>query len=163
MRLVFIWEQRATCATYSINWLVFITEMKSVYCTVRSVSLNKAVCASSLNGKMFWVKFHNQNTHSDHDDPQKPNLLRTELFWAMTQPVLVISYRRFGTTYRSHLQDSRIQEVKKLLGSYLHSWPLKMGPIVCTETSVGNYHYWLRHSPEERSSRIIRGGSLKST
>ena len=27
---VFIWEQTATCATYSINWLVFITEMKSV-------------------------------------------------------------------------------------------------------------------------------------
>ena len=27
---VFIWEQTATCATYSINWLVFITDMKSV-------------------------------------------------------------------------------------------------------------------------------------
>ena len=29
-RLVFIWEQTATCATYGINWLVFITEMKSL-------------------------------------------------------------------------------------------------------------------------------------
>jgi len=37
---VFIWEQTATCATYSINWLVFITEIKSVYCTVRTGSLN---------------------------------------------------------------------------------------------------------------------------
>jgi len=36
MRFVFIWEQTATCATYSINWLVFITEMKSVYCAVRT-------------------------------------------------------------------------------------------------------------------------------
>ena len=27
-------EQTATCATYSINWLVFITEMKSVYYAV---------------------------------------------------------------------------------------------------------------------------------
>ena len=44
---VFIWEQTATCATYIINWLVFITEMKSVYCAVRTWSLNKAVCASS--------------------------------------------------------------------------------------------------------------------
>jgi hypothetical protein len=25
---VFIWEQTATCATYTINWLVFITQMK---------------------------------------------------------------------------------------------------------------------------------------
>ena len=48
MCFVFIWEQTATCATYSINWLVFITEMKSVYCAVRTGSLNKAVCASSF-------------------------------------------------------------------------------------------------------------------
>jgi len=25
---VFIWQQTATCVTYSKNWLVFITEMK---------------------------------------------------------------------------------------------------------------------------------------
>ena len=48
MCFVFIWEQTATCATYSINLLGFITEMKSVYSTVRTGSLNKAVCASSL-------------------------------------------------------------------------------------------------------------------
>ena len=48
MWFVFIWEQTATFATYSINWLVFITEMKSVYSAVRPGSLNKAVCASSL-------------------------------------------------------------------------------------------------------------------
>jgi len=47
---VFIWVQTATCATYSINWLVFITEMKSVYGAVRTGSLNIAVCASSLKG-----------------------------------------------------------------------------------------------------------------
>ena len=47
---VCIWEQTVTCATYSINWLVFITEMKSVYSAVRTGSLNKAVCASSLKG-----------------------------------------------------------------------------------------------------------------
>ena len=48
MCFVFIWEQTATYATYSINWLVFITEMKSVYSAVRTGSLNKAVCASFL-------------------------------------------------------------------------------------------------------------------
>ena len=46
MCFVFIWEQTATCATYSMNWLVFITEMKSVYSAVRTGSLNKAVCPS---------------------------------------------------------------------------------------------------------------------
>jgi hypothetical protein len=47
---VFIWEQTATCATYSINWLVFITEMESVYSAVRTGPLNEAVCTPSLKG-----------------------------------------------------------------------------------------------------------------
>ena len=50
MCFVSIWEQTATCTTYSINWLVFITEMKSVYCAVQTGSLNKAACTSSLKG-----------------------------------------------------------------------------------------------------------------
>ena len=50
MCFVLIWEQTVTCATYSINWLVFITEMKSVYCAVRTGSLNKVVCAFVLKG-----------------------------------------------------------------------------------------------------------------
>jgi hypothetical protein len=48
MCFVFIWEQTATCDTYSVNWLIFITEMKSVYSAVRTGPLNKAVCALSL-------------------------------------------------------------------------------------------------------------------
>jgi len=50
MSFVFIREQTATCATYGIKWLVFITEMKSVYSAVRTGSLNTAVCASVLEG-----------------------------------------------------------------------------------------------------------------
>ena len=48
MCFVFVWEQTAICATDSINWLIFITEMKSVYCAVRNGSLNKAVCCIYL-------------------------------------------------------------------------------------------------------------------
>jgi len=36
--------------------------------------------------------------------------MRTALFWAITQRVVVIYYRRFGTTYRSYLLGSTIQE-----------------------------------------------------
>ena len=32
-------EQTATLALYCINWLVFITELESVYCAVRIESL----------------------------------------------------------------------------------------------------------------------------
>jgi hypothetical protein len=50
MRFVFVWEQTATYATHIKNWLVFITEMKSVYSAVRTGPLNEAVCAPSFEG-----------------------------------------------------------------------------------------------------------------
>jgi hypothetical protein len=37
---VWIWEQTAIISSYSINWLVFITEMGCVYCAVRTGSLD---------------------------------------------------------------------------------------------------------------------------
>jgi len=37
-----------------------------------------------------------------------------------------------------------------------------MGPIGCPENSVSNYYYMLRNNPEERSSQLLRGGSMKS-
>jgi len=47
----------------------------------------------------------------------------TALFWAIKQRVAVIPYGRFGTTYRSHLHGSRIQE-SMLLGFWIrHSRP----------------------------------------
>jgi hypothetical protein len=38
----------------------------------------------------------------------------------------------------------------------------KYGPICCPETSIRDYRYSLCNSPEERSSLLLRGGSLKS-
>ena len=37
---VWISEQTATLALYSINWSVFITQKECVYCAVRTVCLN---------------------------------------------------------------------------------------------------------------------------
>jgi len=37
-------------------------------------------------------------------------MLRTALFWVITQRMAVISCRRFGTTYRSLPQGSKIQK-----------------------------------------------------
>ena len=46
--------------------------------------------------------------------------------------------------------------------AHLDSSALNTGPIGCTETIKRNCHYSLRNSPEEGSSHILRGGSLKS-
>ena len=55
MCFVFIWEQRATFATYSINWLVFITEVKSVYSVVRIGSLKHRVINTSKNSQVYII------------------------------------------------------------------------------------------------------------
>ena len=39
---------------------------------------------------------------------------------------------------------------------------LKIRPIGCTETSVRNYHYSLRNNPEQHSSNLLSGGSVRS-
>jgi hypothetical protein len=98
-------------------------------------------------------------------------VVRSALFWDITQRRVVILYRRFGTTFRSHLQGwrspirvgSRLNRVFFLQAFYSSwtSWPLKMGPISCPETSVNEYHSTLRYTPEERRSHQHRGGSLK--
>ena len=61
MCFVFIWEQTATCATYSINWLVFITEMKSVYSAVRTDALYKADYSYKTTWCIKYPKFIVQN------------------------------------------------------------------------------------------------------
>jgi hypothetical protein len=50
MCFVFISEQTAICATYIIKWLGFYNWDKIVYSAVQNGDLNKAVCASCLNG-----------------------------------------------------------------------------------------------------------------
>jgi hypothetical protein len=73
----------------------------------------------------------------------------TALFWVFTLRVIIIPCRLFGTTYPK-------TPVRK-------SWPLKIGPIECPETSVTNYHCSLRNNPEECSCHLLRRGSLKPT
>jgi hypothetical protein len=70
-------------------------------------------------------------------------------FWVVKQQVVVISYRRFGTTYRYH-QGSGIQK------------NLRMGRIGCPEASGRKDQNSLRSNPEESSSQLLLGGSLKS-
>jgi hypothetical protein len=64
----------------------------------------------------------------------------------------VISYRRFGTTYRSHLEEFKNPV----------PFALKLGPIGCPQTPVRNYHYSPRNNPEERKSLLQAVTSLKN-
>ena len=60
----------------------------------------------------------------------------------------------FLPTYRDNLS---VQS-----SGFKNSWNLRIGPIVCHETSVRNYHFLLRNNPEERSS-LFYISSFKTT
>jgi hypothetical protein len=70
--------------------------------------------------------------------------MRTEFFWVVMQRVVVIPYRRFGTTYRPHLEASGIKRF----------FTIEDGTDWLCETSVNNYHYSLRNNPSERISEM---------
>ena len=72
------------------------------------------------------------------------------LFCDITQRFVINPYRRFGTTYRIHLQ--------------VFFWYLTLeNGIDMLSRNVGrNYHYTLRNIPEERTSNLLRGRSSKS-
>ena len=64
MCFVFIWEQTATCATYSINWLVFITEMKSVYSAGQVlIALKGKTCVSGRQTDFSQCVFVHHKSH----------------------------------------------------------------------------------------------------
>jgi hypothetical protein len=68
-------------------------------------------------------------------------LMRSLLFWGLTKPWLLVSYRHFGTTYGSHFQRWNIQ-------SRLENWTDSL------PRNVGNYQTTLHKISEERSSHI---------
>jgi hypothetical protein len=83
----------------------------------------------------------------------------TARLWAITQRAVVIYYRRFGTTYRSHIQRSRIKA--RNYHYSLRNNPEERSSHILRNNPEERSSHILRNNPEERSSHIFRGGSLK--
>ena len=95
------------------------------------------------------------------------NLVPTGIRSRTVQPV-VSRYTDWATrpTVLNIRQNLNVLEWQWQMKLDLHfcwtSWPLKMGPIVCPETSVRNCQSTLRNNPEERRSHLHRSESLKT-
>jgi len=74
---------------------------------------------------------------------RKVNCITSSLLCDITQRRVAIPYRRFGTSYRSHMQGPR-------------------NPKVCSETAVRNHKSTLRNIAEQSKSYLHRGGNSKS-
>ena len=103
---------------------------------------------SHFSLQLLVLEIPNYQTHSDVADIIV--YMRTAIFRAVTQRLVIIPYRRFGKHFRAHLQGCWI------LGF------LKMGRKCCPEKSVRNYHYLRRKNSEEHSACLFRCRNLKS-
>jgi hypothetical protein len=77
---------------------------------------------------------------------------RTALFWVITQRIVAIPCRRFGTTIDPIFDGQESFDL----------WPLKMDPIGCPKTSARNCHYSLHNKAEKCSSHLLIDRNLKS-
>jgi len=92
--------------------------------------------------------FHYRNVllQSSTDEWTSPSLLPpTSTLLAGTTLLMLITAQALPS----------INPVLRFPAFFLDSWPLKMRPIGCPETSERNYHYLLRNNPEERSSQTF--------
>jgi len=71
---------------------------------------------------------------------------------------MVIPYRPFEKTYRAPSLGIKNPKKGFLYGFLTFEDGIRKFP----ETLVGNYHYSLCNNPEEGSSHLLGGGSLKS-
>jgi hypothetical protein len=110
-RILFIWEQTATCATYSINWLVFITEMGRKKCHA-VVWLLKTVVL-----KLFFVLGCVPYEGTDLEFP--PLLLLTEGALCLLHPSnlpllpLYLTWRNVSFVYNS-LQGIAVEDTYQI-------------------------------------------------
>ena len=65
------------------------------------------------------IKIKHTNNKLNRMYQKTDRTLRTALFWAITQQVVVIYYLRFGKTYRSHLQGQRTDRMSRNVGKEL--------------------------------------------
>jgi hypothetical protein len=128
--------------TFNIKNTLLPRKLISVICTVVHIKTSFR-CMQPWKGEGLWLW-----TRQTKGGKLQ---LRSSFFCLVTQRIVAYHYPRFTKTYRSHIQ-----------GSSWISWPLKMGPIGFPETSVRNYHYTLRKTPQKPRFHPLCDRSLKS-
>ena len=78
--------------------------------------------------------------------------MRSAIIWDFTQRRVVIPYRRFGPTYRTHHQGSASSDNSM---PTCRNISVKMGLTGCHETSVRNYHATPREIPDKSGFQVL--------
>jgi len=126
-------------ATICINIeLVMMGIMVSETCWANSKFCNQKTNLLHLVGLLF-PRINDDARSNSH---QAVNQIRD-----VCSSGIVVTYRRFGSTFQSHLKGQ--------------ARALKMRPTGCTEMSVNNYQHTPRNITEEQKFHLLSGESLK--
>jgi hypothetical protein len=89
---VWIWEQTAIISLYNINWLVFVTEVKSVYCAVLSKDIYfKSPCDA----------ISSDNTAMHHICANVHKILVERRKWVILQRIIATAHMERRNRYPS--------------------------------------------------------------
>ena len=166
MCFVSIWEQTATCATYSINWLVFINQMKSVYSAVRTGSLNKAVWASSLKR---WILVHRKKFRGTARPQKNSGPIAVQI--PTTRSTVILKHLVVPQVLWKPKVNYRINNSPQFVPflNHVHPWNAVLNPICQLMALLGAHHIFhvsvLRVNPTDAtpSSVISISTKLSST
>jgi hypothetical protein len=119
------------------------------------------MCLLYLN----WIR--GKTLRSTRANKETVTALKSISFWNVTPCSLLSCNRRFGGTYRLHLQGrrnnfSKNQQASKWLIAEIISFTLKMEAICSSETSVATQETTRRHIPEDDIIHNYRCENLKS-
>ena len=87
-----------------------------------SIGLNSSILHANSNHQLLYVVYEQKLTFDLRFQASAAIWMESALFLDITQRQVVILYRRFGTTHRSHLQGSRNPRRKAFFLRLLDPW-----------------------------------------
>jgi hypothetical protein len=162
-------ESKCTQHTAELQWKWCQTELGSVQlnagpphsCIAAEDAARSAVLSPKFQTErtpcifIAMVMSHLTVMTTSHSFQASAAMLTTSaLFWDITRRRVVIVYRRFGKTYRSHLHGSRVRLGKEMPGL------LTREDGTDTSWNVGKHHTALRNVPEERRYHVSFNSTL---
>ena len=108
----FLWK----CFTVGANCQPFRKANTSIFiCSVRTGDKHKSISANHFAtiaraASLHWISLFLSSTHFTLRCLTARRItFRSSLFWDVTQRRLLLNYRRFGTTFVSHLQGTPVK------------------------------------------------------
>jgi hypothetical protein len=104
--------------------IIMITKVVAVAVVVIVIITRMGIVNSVYISHVIIVRFVHSDYQISHCHVDKKHSLRTAFFWVIMQRVVIITYRRFVTTYRFHSQVKHEDGTDRLYRNFGKKLPL---------------------------------------